>query len=344
MPKPPEAILAVDTETTGVDCYHGAKPFIVTTCDGAGELRVWEWPVDPRTREPAIPEEDRRGIRQLLARQDTLVLQNPKFDAAALLAGGVLDWAPLWPITFDILCAGHLLASNHKHDLTSMAVEYIATDIQPFEDRLEESCKDCRKLVKSNPEFFEGWTIAEEGLPNMPSVKGNTKRDEEKPWKNDAWLPRAVAVFLENTDDALPEDHPWWTVAVEYANADSWATVEIFKVQREIIKQRGHWKLYLESLRLIRVIAEMEQNGATVSGERQDRLLAEYKSKVGEFSQACLDFAESRGSSLSSPRVPRPTARSARSASTCWTCPAFTNPRPRPPSPPWARTPARSGR
>ena len=62
-------VLSLDTEVTGIDLFHGALPFFVSTCDDEGTQVFWEWDVDPLTRRPEIPEGDTREVRQLLARQ-----------------------------------------------------------------------------------------------------------------------------------------------------------------------------------------------------------------------------------------------------------------------------------
>mgnify|MGYP001611050659 FL=1 len=42
--------IALDTETTGLDLYHGARPYLVTTALEDGTNRGWEWDGDPYTR------------------------------------------------------------------------------------------------------------------------------------------------------------------------------------------------------------------------------------------------------------------------------------------------------
>jgi hypothetical protein len=58
---------SLDTETTGVDTRHSAKPFFVTACDPGGNQLYWEWRVNPFTREPEVPPEDLAEIRSLVA-------------------------------------------------------------------------------------------------------------------------------------------------------------------------------------------------------------------------------------------------------------------------------------
>jgi len=80
-------MIAVDTETTGLDIHHGCRPFFVTACDEKGNLTWWEWDVDPLTRRPKVPNKDRREIQKMLSK-NVLVFQNPKFDVGALSSIG----------------------------------------------------------------------------------------------------------------------------------------------------------------------------------------------------------------------------------------------------------------
>jgi hypothetical protein len=79
-------MISLDTETTGVDFHHGARPFFVTMCNEVGDQVYYEWDVDPLTRQPIIPKDDMETISTFLLRKTTngLVLQNAKFDVTAL--------------------------------------------------------------------------------------------------------------------------------------------------------------------------------------------------------------------------------------------------------------------
>src|SRR5262245_27985429 len=134
-------MLALDTETTGLDFRHGAKPFYATIATDRGELYYWEWHVNPRSRQPDVPSRDLDEIEELVmeeAKTSYVVLQNSKFDIAALrtLRPRIAERWP-WSKTRDTLYSGHLLASLLPHDLTSMTLQYLGRNIQPFEDRLQ---------------------------------------------------------------------------------------------------------------------------------------------------------------------------------------------------------------
>ncbi len=214
----PRRIISVDTETTGVDFHHGCKPFFVTTCDPEGNQVYWEWDVDPFTRQPIIPDSDLWDVSEFIFGPNgddgpDLILQNSKFDVTALLSiMPDIEWP--WAKTDDTLIGGHLLASNHPHDLTSMSIEYLGENIQKHEDALKDACVEARKVAKRD---FPKWNIAREGNPQLPSIKKSTKRDEEKPWKNDTWLPRAVVKALWERSEAYKF---WCQIQNHVAEAD----------------------------------------------------------------------------------------------------------------------------
>jgi len=296
-------MLSLDTETTGKDLYHGAKPFFVTTChsDKPDEPMFWEWPVNPLTREVDIPEADIAEICQLLAQQDRLVGQNIKFDTQALLQGGIIDWQPYWYITEDTLIASHLLASNQPHDLTSLAIEYLGINIEPYEKALEVACKEARRLCRSR---FKEWRIAAHGLPEMPSCPKSqkTKKEEkEAGWKYDSWLPKALAQELN-----YPEDHPWHSVLRHYANADSVITLQLWLALEQELKRRGLWAIYQERMRLVPILHDMERLGVTASGVRAEELETEYRTLSDKQCEAMKTIARQRRFNLEVPKGATP--------------------------------------
>lgn len=279
-------LISLDTETTGIDIAHGAMPFLVTTCDDSGVIRFWEWDVNPRTRKPNIPDEDLIEITELIDAADLIYMQNSKFDARALHSVGIdLPWSKVR----DTLVMGHLLASNHRHDLTSMCIEFLGVDIERYELSVKEVTRACRTLVKkTNPD----WVLAEEDLPGMPSVKGSSKRDEDKPWKNDMWLPRAVSC---NHDDY---DERCLTVASQYANADSEHTLYLGLEMERIIRERGFWNIYKHRLHLQRVACEMEMYGVTNIGDYTESTIDDYERYSAEAGAEMVSIASEYGHNL----------------------------------------------
>ncbi len=296
-------ILSLDTETTGVDLWHGALPYLVTVCREDGEQLCWEWDVDPKTRRPVVPREDVREVESLLREADTLVLQNPKFDCAGLRQIGVRDFP--WGKVEDTLTAGHVLASNQPHDLDSMAVFYLGEGGKAErENELAEACKAARRTtrLKAHAGRFDDWVIAREGVDSMPSVRdGKGKEDRggnsERPWKNDTWLPRAVAREL-----GFKDGHPWFTVARDYANTDSAIALALWGVMQRELHRRGLWKVYKESLKRQRLAHLMEWHGVTIHADKLDTLLDRYQEEIAERERVCVSIAAGYGHDLVMPK------------------------------------------
>ena len=274
-------IISLDTETCGIDFIHGAMPFFVTTCSDDGTILFWEWDVNPLTRKPEIPDGDLADIAEMLDAADLIYLQNSKFDARALIAIGLeLPWDKVR----DTLVMGHLLASNHRHDLTWMCVEYLGVDIEPFEKDVEDATKLARRIAKKD---YPTWQLASKGLPNMPSVKGGSKRDEDKPWKNDMWLPRALIKA------GMPQYAPqhWQTACSKYANADSEHTLYLGLEMEKLIRDRGLWAIYEERMKLPRIACEIECYGVTAIGDWTEATIQEYTDYVEDAEQKLVEIA-----------------------------------------------------
>lgn len=268
-------MISLDTETTGVDFRHGAKPFFVTSCTEDGSQSFWEWDVDPITRQPKVPAGDIEEIRAEIEAADFLVLQNPKFDATALTTVGIEQWP--WDKTFDTLIAGHLLATDRPHDLTSMAAHYLGTDISQHETKLEEAVQEARKIARKE---FPEWRIAKENMPDLPSAK-------EETWRFDYWLPRAVATVGGRWDR-----QDWVVVLRDYANTDSAATIALWKAMRAEIERRGLWEIYLERLRILPIAYDMEKRGVTLSKTRLEELKTEYEDESDRSGRVCINIAK----------------------------------------------------
>lgn len=283
-------LLSLDTETTGIDFAHGAKPFLVTTCSDETGIEYWEWDVNPLTRQPHIPESDLVDISELIENADLIYFQNGKFDAHALRAIGIKF---PWDKYRDTLVAAHLLASNHNKDLTSLVEEYLGSEVAiPFEQHelnIKEIVKTCRNLVKkTNPD----WRIAKEGEEDMPSIKPSSSRDEDKPWKNDMWLPRAICL---NHDDY---NEKWLTACSDYANADSEHTLYLGLEMERLVRERGHWEIYLHKLKVMRCAYEMEAIGTTVIGDYTKNTIDSYDCFVSEASADLVSIAQEYGHDL----------------------------------------------
>lgn len=294
-------VVVIDIETTGLDLFHGARPFFVTACLEDNTQRWWCWPVNPLTRRVDVVSSDLGEIQATIDSATDLVGQNIKFDYTALrLLFQDYDRNLRWPWNKvqDTLAAGHILASNQPHDLTSMVMHYLGHDMEPQEEALEAAVKECRRLVQQtrlrlnhyhDGKYDDGvveideplakWRIAGEGLPETPSATKET-------WGNDYWLPAAMAEY-----QGAPTDHPWRTVLTEYANTDSAVTLPLWKVLRERMQERGLTEMYRAKVQVLSTVCRMEENGVTLSGARTLELEEKFGRESTNSGVACKQIA-----------------------------------------------------
>lgn len=282
-------IVSLDSETCGLDLRHGALPYFITSTDEDGNLIFWDWQVDPLTRVPDMPSYEVSEVVEYL-RDKEIVLHNGKFD---LTAFAQIDprfeeiWGD-WSNIHDTLTAAHVLGSSKRKDLTSLAVEWLHTDIEFHEIELKTACEKARSMVRLQPDNFPEWRLAKHGDPKMPSIKKSAKKGaiEEKPWKNDTWLPAAVARRL-----GYQEDHPWFHIARDYANCDSETTILLWKVMREELISRGYWEHYLQRRNQLRVAYLMERRGVSARLDRIDSLITDYTERSILCGNRCVNIA-----------------------------------------------------
>lgn len=318
---------SLDTETTGLDFFHGSMPFFVTACNDKG-VTFWEWDVDPLTRKPVIPEGDVQSVAQYMCFEDNepFVLQNGKFDVHALNTVGLwkhYNKKRFWDNYHDTLIAGHVLASNERHNLTALTFKYLKLNIKKLEVALEDCCKAARRMVrlKKYKKDFDGWRYAKFGQPDMPSVrkgKGGGKKNvqADSAWKNDTFLPRTIAKYLgyPQPEQGCKHDwrkdfvcvrckgHKWWVCTSEYANADSEVTYTLWPRMEEQLRKRNLWEIYLTRLQSMKLAYTLEDNGVTGSVTTLDSLSDQYREESEAYGKRLISFAEDDGVTLKLPK------------------------------------------
>lgn len=297
-------MLSLDTETTGLDPWHGTMPYIVTTCNENGVVTTWEWDVDPFTRKPMIPDGELWEIEELLNGEDEWILQNATFDLKILeTLDGCNGWKweewP-WEKIHDTQISAHMLGSCSRKDLTTLCLKHLNINVLPYEERIQAATEKARRLTRSKlfREDHGIWQIAEAGRPDMPSAG-------EKCWKADMWLPRAICRLAQ---DYLPDvgewrgpskehvgdnpgEHPWWDLVREYADVDAETTIAVHKMQRKELQEKGLWAVYKERLKVLPVVHKMKESGITISKERKDGLSLEYEREVEVLNRKCVNLS-----------------------------------------------------
>lgn len=273
---------AFDSETTGVDIAHGCKPFFISVTKEGEEPRHWHFRVDPFTRQPKIPKSQLKEIQEELDEADEAYFQNPRFDFRAFESIGLTP--PAWNKVKDTLLAGHLLASNQPHDLTSMTLIYLGVNTKPFEDNLLQAVEEARRMARKKSFIEEHglWLQAKEGMESLPSIKGSGKAKH-----CDYWLPGELAITLN-----LPEDHQWHTVLPEYGDSDTMVLLPLYDAMMKEIDSRQLRAIYEKRLEILPVVAEMESRGVTASHPRTMKLKKTYQEASQRMNAICTTLSE----------------------------------------------------
>lgn len=289
-------MLAIDTETTGLDLNHGCQAFLVVMANESGSF-YWRGSVNRKTRkvtfsknqleeiEKYIEEEIENAYSGANPNEDScLIFHNAKFDLAALRSIGIEPKEHWWDAIYDTSFQSHLVNSAEPHDLTYLARRYLKLDITPLEEAIDSCTKEARALSKSLRDPFA--IASEEFVELLPSLKG-------KSHKCDMWLPGEIA-----KEFGYDSSHSWHTVLEEYAEADAVVTLELFKKFSSLIYSQGLENVHHSRRKLIRVIYEMELNGTTFNLDRLENLHKTLTSKVHETENKCLSIAKKSGSVL----------------------------------------------
>lgn len=239
-------LIAIDTETTGLDLWHGCRPFMVTSCDDAGTIRVWEWPVDPFTREVTPDENDVEEISKLLEDYDEIGFFNAKYDLRGLAFSGVR--LPNWSKIHDASISAHIVSSSGARDLKTLSLQYLDI-LDDDEKSLQKACVSGRATAKKL-----GWRIAAPYDPHWPATKRAGKSNSF--WKADLWIPAALARLKEGKQE-------WLKVCQTYGVRDAERTLGLVLYFQKIVEEMGgqdHYRIRMESLQ---ATFEMENNGIT---------------------------------------------------------------------------------
>lgn len=268
--------IALDTETTGTDLFHNSTPFAVSTCDEQGVTNLWEWSVDPRTRQPRVPAKDLKEICEYI-RGSVLVFHNTKFDVQALRNLGIRlqfksivshvdsTWAtaPDGKVVAslegfeDTLLASHVCDSEEPHGLKWLSESYL--DIMADdEDELLDAVRAARRVAKSRE-----WTLGQ-ALGNVSSIHC------------DYWLPKAV-------DSSS-------TVLERYATQDAVRTMLLWKMYKEVLQQEKLEHQYAIRKCLVPITYRMETRGVTVKPRILTDEIERYEDIAWVESQKCYQI------------------------------------------------------
>lgn len=238
-------ILAVDTETTGTDVFHGCRPFLITACDGK-QNHLFRGTVDPFTRNVHWSASEKLAYQALQDKADTVVMHNANFDIRMLDAIGI-DMSDIRSKLHDTLVASHCICSGDSHGLKDLAIKYLGLYNDDEKD-LEHAVNRERARAKK-----KGWQIAQFGHPHFPAQK----KQGTSFWKMDYWL--------------SPEQ------CERYALLDVERTLRLWTVFKKSILGHNLWSQYLKRMELLEQAYNMQSRGKYFYVEESKALIAKYQ-------------------------------------------------------------------
>lgn len=160
--------VAFDTETTGVDVWHGDRPFAFSTCNQDGETHCFEVPVDPFTRKPEPMVGEARQLLEavLLDDQVVKVMHHAKFDVLMAEAGWGIRTAG---VVHDTMIAARVCNSLEPTlRLKDLAFQYCDVGVAD-QKLLQRMTAQARRIGKT-----KGWTLGKHLMADywMPAAAG----------------------------------------------------------------------------------------------------------------------------------------------------------------------------
>ena len=222
-------LLAIDTETTGLDFFHGCRPFMITACDGTYTY-VWQGQVNPYNREVYWEDEELKSFTDLVHKASRIIMHNTTFDMRALASIGV-DISSFWDRIEDTLIASHAICSGDTHNLKDLAIKYCDywdDDEEALATTVKESVRHARQ---------KGYDVAKAGHRHFPGLR----KTGTSFWKQDYWLaPEACAT---------------------YGGRDAERTWLLWDCFRISLMQDGLWDAYCTRKRLLKIAYDMQTTG-----------------------------------------------------------------------------------
>jgi DNA polymerase I-like protein with 3'-5' exonuclease and polymerase domains len=276
------SIIAIDTETTGLNFLLGAEPFMVTACDLEGNLFYWEFDIDPITKKIKRNRTTLKDIRETLRQYDDWVFHNANFDLraiATLFEISVQEVSKLhkhpdafWYHIHDTLLMSHVLDNQRSHGLKDLSVRYLQFP-KDDEDQLKDATKAARRLVRSLHRKGEipDWQIHDET-------------------EADYWLPRLM--FKAFPDLAQPS---WENVCLSYALKDVERTISLYTLFKDLLLSRDTLGVYLREINVLKVVLDIQSRGMNFLRPVAASVLSDLDSQIDAYSQKLMSIVNSFG-------------------------------------------------
>ncbi len=241
-------ILAIDTETTGLNVWTGARPFAVSMCFDDGSTKYWEWTVNPMTRKPRVNLADLREIKAIVrdSQLKSKTFFNARFDILMLEAVGVNIRGRIDEVSWMARAVDN---GEYGYALKPLSEKYVDF---PKDDQaaLQRAVIKARRVAKKL-----GWKIA-------------TKESHgSKPSYADYWLPETL--WRLEPELAEEKEIPRGLCEI-YAVQDAERTILLDAFYRMGMDELNVLDVYEMEMRLWYVTMAMEKRGVVVDEKRME--------------------------------------------------------------------------
>ena len=292
--------LALDTETTGLDSFHGCLPYFVSTCDHRGEQMHWEWVINPVHRRyfnRLEAETEGQEIEQVLndTDWDFVIMQNNLFDTLMLKNG--LGVRVPWDKVIDTTRCSHILNSHLNKDLGLLSRLWLGIDMTGPEQDVLGYTVDARRLCKKHRPLW--WyakddEVVESIMPSGSAVKA------------DMWLLKSFVEFAphllpeyEDWSEGDPVEHHPWNLGVPiYGNLDTAVTARVFKKMWKEIEKKDLVHILNHMRKLDPLIFNMVNKGVTLDRNRLRSMIAKHEIEAAKHELTCRKAAREYGVDL----------------------------------------------
>lgn len=278
-----DSTVAVDTETTGLDVWHGDEPFAISAFGLSGKEHYVEFNVDPFTRKVQY-DKRLRPFKEMLEDEDiTKVFWNAKFDIRMLRKAGVEVRGTIHDAMYMAHCCNSL---EFSYGLKHLAKKYhrFPSDDQDELQTMVLRCRRAAKKLKWNLKYLE-----------MEQPDGSVKTKPAT--AADYWVPRMLA-------DLHPDSSPEGAgeVCQKYAVNDVVRTMLMYRMYRKVMKQLGVEDTYnFEMFELFPVVMEMEERGVRIDPKVVEQELKECVKRIKHY-EPLVVAAAWKGINLNSPQ------------------------------------------
>lgn len=241
-------LIAIDTETTGTDVFHGCRPFLISGFDGSYNY-LWKGEIDPTNREVTWAQETLNHFLTTIKKADRIIMHNANFDIRMLDAIGI-DQSLIRPKLEDTMLLSHMICSGDVHGLKELAIKYLDysdEDEKILEEGVKEQIREARKL---------GYDVAKHGHRHFPAIK----KTGAKWWKMDYWL--------------CPE------LCQRYAKHDAIRTWALFKIFIKEINKYGYVPQYKKRLELLEEAYNIQTVGRFFDQETANKKYLELEEEI----------------------------------------------------------------